>query len=420
MNDADDSARPRLGVAMMVRNEQDVLAESLATVRGIADKIVVLDTGSTDDTVAIARKAGATVFHRPWDDNFSAARNHLLALVDCDWVLWLDACEQIAADDAAKLREHVENRADPATAYLLPVVIPPPTPGASAEQVYQLRLLPCGAGLCYEGRVAETVRPSVERAGLRMELAPGRITCHPRRHEAARKTRVAQRNLALVAREADERENPPARLLLAAGAAASDLGQDEPAREAFRAAIEVAEPGSTEMLEAYYGLLTTFDSESDRRDDQVDICLEALELFPVDAQLLLAMGNYMQGQGRSELAVRSFRAAVELGQVQIEAWHLTELVEVAACCLALSLQAEHRNDEARRVLEEALAASPGSQRLMQQTADFQQRQAAAAPSSGEPIWRHRIDTASGSEIAAPVFEVISQVSSTDSFAGSGG
>jgi len=400
---AGDAARPRLSVALIVRDEQDVLSESLASVRGIADELVVLDTGSTDRTQAVAEQGGAAVSERAWDNDFSAARNHCLGLLTGDWVLWLNAGERLDAAEAEPLRRFVEGQAERAAAYLLPVVVPPAAPGASAEQVCQLRLLPAGAGLRFEGRVRETVRPSVERSGLRIELAPGRIACHPRQHERARKERLAKRNLQLIAREADQAADPPARLLLAAGEACADLGQDEEAREAFRGAVEAADVGSTEMLEAYYGLLTAYDADEQCGGEQVDVCLEALEIFPLDGQLLLALGNYMLGRQRTDFAVKAFRAAVDLGQVNLEAWHLDELAEMAASCLAVTLQGLGREEEARAALEEALRVRPESPRICQLLNDSR-------------LGDGRLDPREPGQVVPPLLPIVSQVSSADATA----
>ncbi len=369
MSDSTAKARPRLSVAMIVCNEQDVLAESLASVRDIADEILVLDTGSTDRTRDIAEQAGAIVAEGAWDDDFSVARNHCLGRITGDWLLWLDAGERIAPADAEQIRQFVDQQADSRLAYLVTVAMPPTVSGASGEQVGQLRLLPAGRNLQFEGRVRETVRPSVERAGLQIELAPGRIECHPRQHDANRKERLAQRNLDLIAIEAEKAVDPPARLLLAAGEACADLGRDDQAREAFRGAIDAAAPGSTEMLEAYYGLMTAYDTGEEHTNDQVDACLEALEVYPLDGQLLLAMGNYMLDQQRTEVAIKAFRAAVELGQVNLEAWHLAELADVAASCLALTLDSAGQPEQSRAVLEAALRTRPHSARIRRQLID---------------------------------------------------
>jgi len=82
-----------LSIAMIVKNEADCLGECLASVRAAADEIVVADTGSTDDTAAVARRFGARILHVPWRDDFAAARNEALAAATGDWVLHIDADE---------------------------------------------------------------------------------------------------------------------------------------------------------------------------------------------------------------------------------------------------------------------------------------------------------------------------------------
>jgi tetratricopeptide (TPR) repeat protein len=89
---------------MIVRDEADVLATCLASVREFVDEMVVVDTGSNDDTVAIARAAGAVVHHLPWPGDFAAARNAALRTVKGDWVLVLDADERLRPEAMAPLR----------------------------------------------------------------------------------------------------------------------------------------------------------------------------------------------------------------------------------------------------------------------------------------------------------------------------
>ena len=90
-----------IAATLIVRNEARCLARCLESVAPWVDKMVVLDTGSTDDTVAIAQAAGAEVHHLPWPDSFSIARNHVLDLADSDWALMLDADEWLVAGGEA-------------------------------------------------------------------------------------------------------------------------------------------------------------------------------------------------------------------------------------------------------------------------------------------------------------------------------
>ena len=95
---------PTLSVCLIVKNEAEHLPRCLESIRGLADEIVVVDTGSTDDTIHIARAHGAKIRAFTWQDDFSAARNASIAEATGDWILALDADESIAACDHDRLR----------------------------------------------------------------------------------------------------------------------------------------------------------------------------------------------------------------------------------------------------------------------------------------------------------------------------
>lgn len=94
---------------MIARDEAKNLPACLASVRGVVDEIIVCDTGSVDDTVAIAQAAGARVVHFPWVNDFSAARNAALAAATGDWILSLDADERLAPGEGPALRAAIED-----------------------------------------------------------------------------------------------------------------------------------------------------------------------------------------------------------------------------------------------------------------------------------------------------------------------
>jgi hypothetical protein len=98
-----------LSLCMVVRDESEALPRFLAAVDGCWDELCVVDTGSTDGTVALLREAGAKVVHRPWDDDFAAARNASLALATGAWVLVLDPDELPPPGFAAELRAALED-----------------------------------------------------------------------------------------------------------------------------------------------------------------------------------------------------------------------------------------------------------------------------------------------------------------------
>jgi len=99
------SEGPRLSLSMIVRDEAERIEAALASVVGFVDEMVVLDTGSRDDTVAIAQRCGALVASMPWPGDFAPARNRALELVQGDWVLVLDADERLRPEARGPLRE---------------------------------------------------------------------------------------------------------------------------------------------------------------------------------------------------------------------------------------------------------------------------------------------------------------------------
>jgi tetratricopeptide (TPR) repeat protein len=84
-----------LSFCAIVKNESQNLARCLASVKPYVDELVIVDTGSTDETIAISQQYGAKVGHFKWCDDFAAARNYVLSLVSGDWVLTLDADEEL-------------------------------------------------------------------------------------------------------------------------------------------------------------------------------------------------------------------------------------------------------------------------------------------------------------------------------------
>ena len=106
---------PRLSLCMTVKNEAQLIERAIDSVRAAVDEIVVVDTGSTDDTREIAARCGARVYEHAWDGRLGPPRNASLRLAHGRWVLVLDGDETIAQRDTAALRELI---ADPqAVAY---------------------------------------------------------------------------------------------------------------------------------------------------------------------------------------------------------------------------------------------------------------------------------------------------------------
>ena len=97
------SPRPRLTVAILARDAEHLLIDTLDTAAQLADEIVVCDTGSTDGTRELVRQHGARLIEHSWGNSFAEARNAAWAAATGEWILWLDAGERIVTDGQGKL-----------------------------------------------------------------------------------------------------------------------------------------------------------------------------------------------------------------------------------------------------------------------------------------------------------------------------
>lgn len=101
---------PGISLCMITKNEQNFLEQCIRSIKHIADEIIIVDTGSTDQTKQIAEKLGAKIFDFKWCDDFSAARNFSISKATKQWILYLDADETISQNALPKIKELIKNK----------------------------------------------------------------------------------------------------------------------------------------------------------------------------------------------------------------------------------------------------------------------------------------------------------------------
>ncbi|MDI6638865.1 MAG: glycosyltransferase [Bacillota bacterium] len=151
----------QISLCMIVKNEEEFLPGCLDSVKGVVDEIIIVDTGSTDRTVEIARQYGAKVYHYEWNDDFAAARNESLKHSTCGWILVLDADERLESGAAQALKATAAGFC-PKAIYAARIIN---RSGVGNEtEHYFPRFFPNHVGIQYEGLIHE--RPSSRTSEL--------------------------------------------------------------------------------------------------------------------------------------------------------------------------------------------------------------------------------------------------------------
>ncbi len=213
---------PSISVCMIVRNEEKTLERCLRALGDLATQIVVVDTGSTDRTVEIARSLGAEVYHFQWIDDFAAARNESLRHARGEWIFWLDADDELSPTAVAQLKNAAASGL--ADAYTCHVVSR--LPGGVEDAVPHTRLVRNGLGVRFHGRIHESLHQDLEQRGLKVLDTDIVIVHTGYASDPTTLRRKHERNLAYLRQElADQPDNPA--LLCYAGMAKIGLGDRE-------------------------------------------------------------------------------------------------------------------------------------------------------------------------------------------------
>lgn len=152
--------QPKISACLIVRDEAHSLPSCFQSLSGAVDEIVVVDTGSTDNTIAIAEAGGARVVKRVWHGDFAAARNQALDMASGEWVLSIDADETLTPESVDALRI-ATGESDAPLGYSVGLSM---TAGAGPWHALP-RLFQRLPSVAWQGRIHESVCKSMDALG---------------------------------------------------------------------------------------------------------------------------------------------------------------------------------------------------------------------------------------------------------------
>jgi tetratricopeptide (TPR) repeat protein len=336
------SEKPTLSVCMIVCDEEKMLPTCLKSIQHLADELIVVDTGSKDGTISIAKDFGAKVFHFKWSDDFAAARNEYLKHATGDWIFQIDADEELLSRSVPHLKDRMLRST--VLCYFVRTDNGPKCTGPRFG--WNARLFRNHPHIRYSRPYHEMVQASAEKLiskepRWKREYEAG-ITILHHGYEPCEMPKKWKRGLRLM--KAYLKENPnDAYILTKLGGTCCDLERYDEAEHYLKKALEI----SPDSSEANYALGLTW-----QKQNKLEAAIRCYEkAIADDSTLAEAMAN--------------------LGAIFVEKGMLDEAISVQKRALAVNpeLASAHRYlglayvnkgiyDEAIAALKKAIALNP--------------------------------------------------------------
>jgi GT2 family glycosyltransferase/predicted Zn-dependent protease len=281
------TARPRVSLCMIVKNEEDNLPACLGSAADLVDEIVVVDTGSADGTKGVAARFGARVFDFPWVDSFAAARNECLRHATGEWIFWLDADDRLDEENRQKLRVLFAGLGSENAAYAMKCLCLPDAATGTATVVDHVRLFRNHPQIRWQYRVHEQILPSVRQTGGAVRWADA-VVHHAGYQDPALRGRKLQRDLRLLQLEDAEHPDDPF-TLFNLGSVFQELGRHGEALPLLRRSLEKSHPQDS-IVRKLYALIVQCHRNLGSPAEALVACRQGLAVCPDDTELLFVEG----------------------------------------------------------------------------------------------------------------------------------
>jgi len=301
-------ARVRLSLCMIVRDNSRTIRPCLESIRPWVDEMVIVDTGSTDETPGIVESYGGRLFHFPWCDDFSAARNESFRHARGEWLFWMDSDDTISEDCGRRLRALAYGSAD---ASILGYVMQVHCPGAEVDGsldmtvVDHVKLIRNRPDLRFEGRIHEQVLPAIRRANGQVAWTELFVVHSGSDQGPDAQSRKRERDLRILHRELAERPEHPF-TLFNLGMTYADAGRHAEAADFLSRSIDRSAPHESHVRKAY-ALLVYALLQLERRPEADATCRRGRALYPEDGELRFRQGILLHDQGRLQEAAEAYR-----------------------------------------------------------------------------------------------------------------
>lgn len=359
----------KISACYIVKNEEKNLLSSLESLHKAVDEIIVVDTGSTDRTVEIAKKYGAQVFHFDWCDDFSAPRNFALEKAAGDWIIFPDADESFRYPEM--VREAVEEFAadDDTEAVMVHIYNQTGTDenDDAAAPIWICRIFRNRADLRYRGRIHE----NISKNGKLPKFAYGdeRLSIFHTGYRREISEEKAKRNLALLEREVRENGEQPG-LWLYFVPCYFDLKQYDEALRYARLALDSQAQAITGRTEMYHMAIESLRQMNGPLDEMLRLAEEAVSEFPDIPEFYGEHGMILCGMGRLSEAKEALLKSIYYFENPVEDIHVDRYFTKKTAAIVYSrlgelFMMENNMEEAAAYFDKALSCDDKNQSILE-------------------------------------------------------
>ncbi len=304
-----------LSLCMIVKDEEEMLPKCLAAVAPAVDEIIIVDTGSTDRTIEIAKEFGAKVIEQPWTGSFSDARNTSFEHATSDWIIYLDADEVLVADDVKRLKA-LTGRIWREAFYLVLTSFTGEIGDGAAVANSALRVFRNRPHYRFEGRLHEQIAQHLPFYAIgRLEQSSVRVDHYGYLGAVRDAKEKSRRNLALL--KAQQAESAPSAFLhFNLGTEYAAIGDYASALVEFaRSWNLVLERGEedNDYVPALVQRLVTALRACGRAQDAIAKAQDGLSRFPGFTDLVYAQAQAALALGNEEDAIAYWERCIEMG-----------------------------------------------------------------------------------------------------------
>jgi len=318
-----------LSLCMIVKNEENVLDRCLESVKHFVDEIIIVDTGSTDSTVQIAKKYGARIFYYKWDGSFSNARNCSLEKATKKWILIMDADDEFEKEDTDKLLGLINNEDNNTNVYFLQTLSYSGKRPIHNDVTMNLniRLIRNKEGYKFVGNIHEQIIPSPKHMNNPQAVKIGNVRFYHYGYlnEVIDAKNKRNRNMDLIQKELDKKPDSSF-MLFNMGNEYYAMAQYEKALKYYMRSYEnfVPQEGFSSKL-----ILRLVSCNQILRnfEEEYKFINKGLEYYPNFTELEFMRGNTLVGQGKYLEAINSLNKCIEMGESPIE---IRELIGVGS------------------------------------------------------------------------------------------